>query len=371
MPPSPNCTPTRSHGCLVSDQLASVRIAAKPLEQFVSATFHAAGAKKHDADCVAKSLVTADLAGHPSHGVIRVASYLQAINQGLIDVRANPEVIGDDGATARVDAHDCFGQVAGRFAIGVAIAKAREYGVSTVALFRSYHVGRLGDYVAHAAAEQMVGLGFCTATGADGRVAPFGSKEPIFGTNPFAAAIPSSDSQPVILDFATSAVAEGKLRVAVNKGESVPEGWLLTPDGEPTSDPSDHYIGGPLLTFGGHKGSGFAIINDLLGGVLAGKGTRALPGLVSGNGVLFVVIDVCRLQPVIDFLAGVAAHSQMIRNATPAPGIEEVMVPGDPEQRAAAKHERYGIPIDIATWTALTDAAGAHSIKPPECLPDA
>ena len=350
--------------------MASVRVAATALTRFVAATFRAAGATEADADCVAQALVAADLEGHPSHGVIRAPPYLQAIEEGSLDLQAQPEVVGDDGATARVDGHDGFGQVAGRFAIEVAIAKAREHGVATVALVRSSHVGRLGDYVALAAAEGMVGLGFCTATGPAGRVAPFGGREPIFGTNPLAIAVPSADGRPVLLDFATSVVAEGKLQLALNKGESIPEGWLLSPDGEPTTDPSDHYVGGPLLAFGGHKGSGLAIVNDLLGGILAGKGTPALPGLVSGNGVLFVVIDVRRLQPVADFLAGVAAHSRMIRSAAPASGFDAVMVPGDPERRAAAEHERHGIPIDAATWKALTEAAAARGVDAPERLPD-
>ena len=348
----------------------SVRVAAAALTRFVAATFRAAGVTEADADCVAQALVAADLEGHASHGVIRAADYLRAIDQGLTDVRARPEIVADELATARVDGHHGFGQVAGRFAIGVAIAKAREHGVSAVALVRCTHVGRLGDYVALAAAEGMVGLAFCTATGAAGRVAPFGSTQPLLGTNPFAVGVPSADPEPVVLDFATSVVAEGKLQVARNKGESVPEGWLLSPDGQPTTDPSDHYIGGPLLAFGGHKGSGLAIVNDLLGGILAGKGTPALPGLVSGNGVLFVVIDVRRLRPLADFLAGVAAHSGMIRSAAPASGFDAVMVPGDPERRAAAEHERHGIPIDAATWKALTEAAAARGVDAPERLPD-
>lgn len=347
-----------------------MRIDSEALEQFVAAIFRAAGAAAADADCVAQALVAADLAGHPSHGVIRVAPYLEAIDQGMTDVHAQPEIVADDLATARVDGHDCFGQVAGRFAISVAIAKAREHGVSAVALIHSSHIGRLGDYVELAAAEGMVTLGFGTCTGAAGRVAPFGSKEPMFGTNPFAVGIPSAEANPVVLDFATSVVAEGKLKVALNKGELVPEGWLLSPDGQPTTDPSDHYIGGPLLTFGGHKGSGLAIINDLLGGILAGKGTPALPGLVSGNGVLFVVIDVRRLQLLDDFLAGVVSHSHMIRNAAPAPGFDVVMMPGDPERRATANLQRHGIPIDTATWLSLTESAAARGVDPPDQLPD-
>ena len=350
--------------------MSPVRVAARDLERFVATTFRAAGARAEDAACVAQALLAADLAGHASHGVIRAAPYLEAIDRGSIDLRARPELVSDDGATARVDGHDCFGQVAGRVAMDIAIRKAREHGVSSVALFRSYHVGRLGDYVELAAAEGMIGLGFCTATGAAGRVAPFGSREPLFGTNPFAAAIPSADGRTVVSDFATSVVAEGKLRVAVNKGESIPEGWLLSPDGEPTTDPNDHYVGGPLLAFGAHKGSGLAIVTDLLGGVLAGNGTRALPGLVSGNGVLFIVIDIHRLRPLDEVLSGVAAHSGMIRNAAPAAGFEAVMVPGDPERRATAEHERRGVPIDETTWRALTDAAASRGVDAPPCMAD-
>ena len=202
--------------------MPSVRVAARDLTRCVAAALRAAGATDADAECVASALVASDLAGHASHGIIRAPSYLEAIDQGSIDLRARPELTGEDGATARVDGHDGFGQVAGRFAMDVAIRKAREHGVSSVALVRTTHVGRLGDYVELAADAGMVGLGFCTATSAAGRVAPYGSVEPVFGTNPFAAAIPSADGRTVLCDFATSVVAEGKLQIAVNKGESVP-----------------------------------------------------------------------------------------------------------------------------------------------------
>ncbi len=350
--------------------MSSVRIAARDLERFVAATLRAAGATDEDAACVAQALVAADVAGHASHGILRAPAYLESIDQGSIDLRARPELTGEDGATARVDGHDGFGQIAGRYAMEIAIRKAREHGVSSVALVRTTHVGRLGDYVELAAEAGMVGLAFCTATSANGRVAPFGSVQAVFGTNPFAAAVPSADGRTVLCDFATSAVAEGKLQIARNKGQPVPEGWLLSPDGRPTTDPSDHYAGGPLLAFGGYKGSGLAIITDLLGGVVAGKGTPALPGLVAGNGVLFIVIDIRRLHPLDEVLAGVAAHSGMIRNATPAPGVDAVMVPGDPERRAAAEHERLGIPIDKATWRSLTEAAAQRGVAAPPVKAD-
>ena len=350
--------------------MCSVRVAADDLKRCVASAFGSAGATEADAECVASALVASDLAGHASHGVIRVSAYLEAIDQGSIDPQGQPELTGNDGATARIDGHAGFGQVAGRFAIDVAIRKARAHGVSSVALVRTNHVGRLGDYVELAADSGMVGLGFCTATSATGRVAPFGSTEPLFGTNPFAAAIPSADRRTVICDFATSMVAEGKLRLEVNKGELIPEGWILSPDGEPTTNPQDHYAGGSLLAFGGHKGSGLAILTDLLGGVLAGKGTPALPGLVAGNGILFVVIDIRRLRPLHEVLASVAAHGEMIRSAAPAPGVETVMVPGDPERHAVAEHERLGVPIDATTWSALTEAIAAHGIAPPPFMAD-
>jgi len=350
--------------------MPTVRVAADDLTRYVAAGLRAAGATEADAACVAGALVAADVAGHASHGILRAPAYLASIDEGAIDLRARPELTGEEGATARVDGHDGFGQVAGRFAMEVAIRKAREHGVSSVALVRTTHVGRLGDYVAMAADAGMVGLAFCTATSANGRVAPYGSVQAVFGTNPFAAAIPSADGRTVLCDFATSAVAEGKLQIAVNKGQPVPEGWLLSPDGRPTTDPSDHYAGGPLLAFGGYKGSGLAIVTDLLGGVVAGKGTPALPGLVAGNGVLFIVIDIRRLTPLDQVLAGVAAHSGMIRSAAPAPGVDAVMVPGDPERRAAADNERRGVPIDAATWRALTEAMASRGVSPPPCVAD-
>ena len=146
-----------------------------------------------------------------------------------------------------------------------------------------------------AAKQGMIGLGFCSATGHSGRVAPYGGRKPILGTNPFAAAVPVDGSAPILVDFATSVVAEGKLRLAINQGKRVPEGWILDADGEPTTDPHLHYQGGPLLPMGGensgHKGFGLSLLMDLLGGALAGRPMPGRPGHVSGNGVIFIVLE--------------------------------------------------------------------------------
>ena len=273
--------------------MSSVRVAARDLERFVAATLRAAGATEGDAACVARALVAADVAGHASHGILRAPAYLEGIDQGSIDLRARPELTGEDGATARVDGHDGFGQVAGRFAMEIAIGKAREHGVSGVALVRTTHGRPAGRLRGAGRRGRDGGTGLLHGHQRQRAGRPFGSVQPVFGTNPFAAAIPSADAhRPLRLRD-----QRGCGRQAADRGQQgedrSPEGWLLSPDGRPTTDPSDHYAGGPLLAFGGHKGFGPCHRQpDSARRYRRRQGHPALPAWWRATGVLFIVIDI-------------------------------------------------------------------------------
>ncbi len=336
------------------------------LTDFVTEIFVGAGASPKNARVVASSLVLSNMSGHESHGTIRVRQYLDQIERGEIDPSAEPTIVTDNGAVFNVDACSSFGQISASFTIKEAIKRAKEYGISAGGLFHSGHVGRLGEWVEMATEENMIGLAYCNGGGpAPGRVAPFGAGEPILGTNPVAAGIPVGDNEPVLLDFATSAVAEGKVRVARNRGKMIPEGWILDKNGAPTTDPNDLYDDGVLLCAAGHKGYGLSLLVEFLGGLLSGNSVPGLPDYKPRNGVLFIVLDIKPFQALDSWMQNSGDYVNAVRNLKPAPGFDEVLLPGDPEHRAARMRAESGIDIDDTTWENLKEAAELYGVEIP------
>ena len=242
------------------------------LADYTSRIFQAADAPKVTADLVGQSLVSANLAGHDSHGVIRIMQYLRQIDEDEIRPRATPEVERETPVMSLFNGHRCFGQLAAKVAIENGIDKARGNAVAAVGLKQSGHVGRLGEWVELAAGAGLIALAYANGGRSGGLVAPFGGAERRMGTNPIAVAIPLQDRPALLLDFATSAVAEGKVRVALNSGKPIPEGWVLDRQGRQTRDPADLYNDGMLLPAAGHKGYSLALLADFLGGILTGSG---------------------------------------------------------------------------------------------------
>jgi LDH2 family malate/lactate/ureidoglycolate dehydrogenase len=303
------------------------------------------------AEIVCNNLVGANLVGHDSHGVLRLITYTQFVRDGLVVPAAVPFVDWRSGATAHVDGRWGWGAVGARLGTETAIALARENGVGLVTVDRCVHIGRIGEYVALMAAAGMAGIALCNCGPG---VAPYGGRERIFGTNPFAFAAPGGPGQPpFVVDFATSGVAEGKLRVARAKGETVAPGLIVDRDGQPSQLPDAYYDGGALLPFGGHKGYGLGLMVEVLGGLLSGAGISSLPGYDSANGTLLLAIATAR------FVAGDVVSSQMgafaerISNSKPAQGFERVLLPGEPERLAEAQRSRDGVPIPETTWAKL------------------
>ena len=335
------------------------------LSDFVCRIFQAAGAAEDVARLVADSLVTTNLTGHDSHGVIRVRQYLDAIAAGRLDPTAEPVITQETAMITMVDARRGFGQVAARFAMQLTIEKARTQGLAATGLFNSNHVGRLGEWVEVAADRGFIGLAFCNCGGPAGSVAPYGSTTRLLGTDPFAAAVPMAGCSPLVIDFATSVVAEGKVRLARNRHEPLPEGWILGPDGQPSTSPDDFYAGGVLLPAAGHKGYGLGLLMEFLGGVLTGHGCVGLPGSTKGNGVLFLVLAIEAFRPLEAFLADGAALGERVKATPPAPEFDEVLLPGEPEQRSTEHRRAEGIPLDETTWAQLTEAAAVLGVAVP------
>jgi LDH2 family malate/lactate/ureidoglycolate dehydrogenase len=317
--------------------------------------FEAVGTPAGTSAFIAESLVAANLTGHDSHGVIRIIQYIEVVENGELDPRAEPEVVSVDGATVKVDGKWGWGQPAFQLAVRETIALARTYGIAIGTVDRCFHVGRVAPYVETIAREGMIGLAMSNAGPA---VAPYGARTRVMGTNPIAWAVPGKDEDhPFALDIATAQIAEGKVRVARNKGVPVPEGAIVNLDGSPSIDPNDFYDGGALMAFGGHKGSGFSILAQLLGRGLAGMTQERLLSHRGGNGPVVIAIDPARFAPLELFREAVTEEAERVRSATPAEGFSEVLMPGDPEIREQARREAEGCVVDDTTWNALVSEA--------------
>lgn len=327
--------------------------------EFTAKIFRAAGIPDSIAHLVADSLVEADLTGHDSHGIIRVLEYLKEIRNGRINPQAEPEIVHETATTLLVNGHWCFGQVVAGWTMERVIRKAAVHNLAAGSIYRCGHIGRAGAYPTMAATHGLISLAFVNGGGVQPRVAPFGGIRPVFGTNPLAAAVPVKGEVPIVIDFSTSVVASGKIRVARDRGQELPEGWILDREGRPTRNPQDYYDGGMLLPAAGHKGYALGLLVEVLGGLLTGAGTPVLPdsGYKVGNGVFFLALNIEAFRPLAEFTAQVNELGKAIK--TNPPGMEdgEVLLPGEPEQRTKAHRLVEGIHIPDVTWQAIVEAA--------------
>ena len=336
------------------------------LRAYVTSLFLAGGASAENAAIVANSLVLANLAGHDSHGVIRTNMYLEQVAVGNLDPIATPTIASQSGATAQVNGNHGFGQVISKFSVELAIEMARAHGIAAVAHHNSYHVGRVGEWVLKAADENMAAIAFCNVASRRPWVTPHGGVGRLLGTNPFAAAVPMAGRPPYLLDFATSVVAEGKVKVAKVAGKQLPDGWILDSDGKASTEPDDLYAEGMLRPAGAYKGFGLGMLTELLGGVLTGSGWPELPEpLRLQNGVLYIVLDIDRFRPILPFLNDAESLYKAAKAIRPEDGFDEVLVPGEPELISAEKRRRDGIPIDDAAWEQIAEAAAALGVTIP------
>ncbi|HEY1932276.1 MAG TPA: malate/lactate/ureidoglycolate dehydrogenase [Acetobacteraceae bacterium] len=327
------------------------------------------GSAEAEAATVADHLVRANLAGHDSHGVGMIPAYVRLLHDGLLVPNQTPEVVLDTGALLVIDARRGVGQSMTAEAVRRAIARAKEVGACVLALRNASHVGRIGTYGEQAANAGCVFTAFVNVADHHDIAAPFACAEPRLGTNPFCTAIPGTDGPSIMLDMATTTIAAGKARVAFNKGVPVPDGSLIDPDGEPTNDPAGFIRDktGALVTFGRHKGSGLAVMCEVMaaavaGGQGAGEPTRG--GIL--NSMLAMVVDLSRLGDPAAINASVEATKAHVRSSRVAPGFDEVLLPGEPERRSTAARTRDGIPVDDTTWRDICAAAASLGITDAE-----
>lgn len=328
----------------------------------------AAGAPSPTAGLVASHLVEANLTGHDSHGLIRLVEYVAEIERGAILPQALPEVLGETPVSAVLDGNWGFGQLSAGRAVLLGRDKARKHGMAGITARRSNHIGRLGAYVEELAAQGLVGLLFANLLGG-GPVVPWGGKSGRLGTNPLAVGIPASGDRPLVLDMATSVVAEGKVRVRRNRGEEAPAGWLIDAEGRPTRDPRVLYQEprGSLLPFGGaagHKGFGLAVIVELLAGALSGSGCAGGGSSHPGNGLFLLVVDVEHFVPLDVFRRQVEDLTAFLKSAPCLPGFAQVLVPGEPEEREKERRSREGIWVEADTWNQIVACARQWGVEP-------
>ena len=336
-----------------------MNISQQDLTDFATAIFTALGAPEEKASRVAEHLVEANLKGHDSHGVGMIPNYVYGATRGYLKVQQDATLVQDKGSVLLVDGGFGFGQVVGRQATAMGIARAREQGLACVGARNNYHLGRIGTYGEQCAAAGLVSLHFVNVVGHPPFVSPWGGREKRMQTNPFCCAVPTA-GEPIVLDMATSAIAHGKARVAKMKGEPVPDGSVFDAEGNPSNDPGVIDVGGSLGPFGQHKGYGLALICELLGGGLAGEWTMADVSKqkdMTVNHMLMFIIDPDIFGGLAAFQREVEGMSVWLRDSAPSAGNDRVRLPGDPEREAMARRQAEGIPIDEQSWRAICDAA--------------
>jgi hydroxycarboxylate dehydrogenase B len=334
---------------------------ATALTRAIEAIVAAGGSNATEARLVAENLVTANLLGHDSHGVGMIPRYIDAVLEGGLAPNQHPNPTVDTGTLLALDGCKGYGQTIGREAMQMAIERAKRSGSCIMTLGNSHHLGRIGHWAEMAVAEGFISIHFVNVI-SHARVAPYGGRDARFGTNPCCIGVPLPGEAPFLLDFATSAVAQGKLRVAHNKGDKVPFGRLIDPDGNPTEDPRYAVVPpfGAMLAFGEHKGYGMALACELLGGALSGGGTwhydesnkqRVM------NGMLAIVLDPKRLGTAQAFEREARLFLDWLRKSRAAPGFDGVRIAGEPERQIRERRTREGVPVDDTTWEEIQRAA--------------
>lgn len=360
--------------------MAEHLISCDQLMALVERIFSAVGCAPAEAGRIARYLVNANLTGHDSHGVVRVPRYIGWVRDGTLVANQSPAVVSESESHALLDGRHGFGQSIGPEAVRLGIAKAAAQGVSIIALKHSGHLGRIGEWAEMAAAAGQVSLHFVNVAGSL-IVAPFGGVERRMSTNPLAIGVPMGERPPLILDFASSVVAEGKVLVAYNGGKPLPEGSLIAPDGRLANDPEVFYgphqasatadpragrgtNQGAIRAMGEHKGSGLSFMMEMLAGALTGSGCAGPGARQVANGMLSVYLTPQSFGSAEAFAGEVRGYVEFFKSARPAEADGEILVPGEPERRTRARRLAEGVPLPDTIWRAILDAARDLDVMP-------
>ena len=352
---------------------SEIRVDVNYAIELITDIFKAKSCNNYEAKTIAERLCGSNLKGHDSHGIVRVPRYVLWMEWGWVFPNIKPELIVDSGALALIDAKQGFGQVAGEFAVDEGIKRAKLHGVSVVGLKNSGHLGRIGDWSERAADAGLVSLHFVNVRGSL-LVAPFGGSDRRGSTSPLSIGVPSKDTDRIILDMATSTVAEGKVMVAQKGGKPLPSGALIDCNGNLTINPEVMYGKinenevpnsengtGAITAFGLHKGSGINFMMEILGGALTGSGVSA--GIDDkekrkfANGMLSLYVKVDNMVNFEYFLNEVRSYADFVRSSPPANKNEKVLIPGDKEISTYKDRLANGLPVAPIVWQNIKQTA--------------
>ena len=346
-------------------------ISAPELTQFVHRILTAGGVPDHKAVVVAESVVASNLRGVDTHGIQLIPYYMEKILAGEIDVAADGRVVSENGACMVFDGQNAIGQWVAQTCCGHAVRLAREHGLGMVVARESNHFGAAAWWAQKMRDAGQIGIVMCNASAI---VPPWQGREGRLGTNPICVSVPG----PWLLDMATTTVAAGKIfKAMINHQPEIPAGWAFNSEGLPTTSTDEAYHGGMLMPLGGYKGSGLAMLVEILCAVLGGgamatdvAGIRAR-GRTMRTGQMYLAIDVARFMPVEQFTQRAETLVALMKNTLPAPGFDEVLVAGDPEWRAEAERLKSGIPLAEGNWDSLCKTAAGVNVPIPAIQPPA
>lgn len=341
-------------------------ISADQATTIASNLLQGAGAPENEAEIVARHVVTANLAGHDSHGIIQIPTYIERISKGDIVPGAKWEIVQESATTTVVDGHWGFGYVANERAMELTIKKAKEQNVAAATVFRQGHIGRLASYPLMAEKEGMIALITADSGRGPKHVAPFGGKEKRLGTNPIAIAMPSNLDGPFFIDMASSAVAAGKINLALARQEAIPEGWIIDKEGRATTNPNAFKEGGPLLPLGGtegYKGYGLSAMVEIFSGILTGLGHGVEPTGRHNDGCFMALFKVEAFRPLAVFKEEVTEFARYLKDTLPAEGFDEVFYPGEIEHKKEVIRRRDGIEVEATTWGKLVALAEEYGMR--------
>jgi len=328
------------------------------LKRITSDIFAAAGCQRDEAERIGHYLVEANLVGHDSHGVIRISYYVDWLQAGKVLANQSIRVVHENDVIAVVDGLFGFGQTIGEQATRLGVEKCKKHGVAVVALRNAGHLGRIGDWPLLAASQGIASLHFVNTSGAGILVAPFGGINRRLSADPIAAGIPVAGGAPILLDMSCCTIAEGKLKVAFNKGVSVPEGCIIDSKGQPTTDPKVFYgtPPGAILSIAAHKGYALGVIAELLAGSLTGGGaSNPINSTRVANGMLSIYLDPNSFQDQAAFAKEVREFITWVKSSERVSPETEILMPGEIEERTKAQRGRDGIELDETTWKSIQD----------------
>ena len=340
-----------------------MKLKPEPLEELVGAIFARIGCGTEEAACIADHLVQASLAGYDSHGLIRIPTYVEWYRLGKVVPNRDLNMLVDSETMIVADGQLGFGQWVGKRAVDIGIEKCREHGMAVVGLRNCGHLGRIGHWSEMVAEAGIIALHFVSSTGFGMFVVPAGGRDPRLSVNPISVGIPVRGGIPVIVDVSTAAVAEGRLLVARNEGQTVGEGLILDGDGKPTNDPDEYYgpPRGAILPLGGHKGYGLGLVVELLAGAVAGGGCGTEGKTRLEQGMLGVYIDPARLDTDDRMADEIIRYIEFVKSSRPSEPGGEIRIPGERARRSRAG-DRTELQVDETTWRQVTETAIACGV---------